>query len=461
MEPYRIAFLPLARTTFDIPLAEEVTRQAHQALRSAGFDLYEAGKLITDLDTAQTIGRELSAEPVDLALVFQATFADSTMVTTLAEAIDAPLFLWAIPEAFSGGRLRLNSLCGINLAGHALTLRNRDYAYAYAPSKDPETIGQIRSLAAAGRLRRQLHSARLGVVGEHPAGMDSCHLDAPLLEARLGVQIRRISLEEVFARARQIPQDRLADVRTALDARLDKLAELDQKPLAGSLSVYQALKEIALQEKLDGLAVRCWPEFFTELSCAACGAMSLLSDGFNGQSPIPCSCEADINGTVTQLILQWLASADAQKEHPAFGTDIVAMDFEKDQIAIWHCGLAPLSMADPTVQPRGGIHSNRRVPLVMEFPLKPGQVTIARLSQATGELRLVLGLGEMIQSPPPFSGTSGVLRLEIPARQFFDQLLQQGLEHHISLVYGNYLASLAAFANLVNLPVLRLSSLPD
>jgi L-fucose isomerase-like protein len=93
----------------------------------------------------------------------------------------------------------------------------------------------------------------------------------------------------------------------------------------------------------------------------------------------------------------------------------------------------------------------------MEFPLKPGQVTVARLRQATGELRLVLGLGEMIQSPPPFSGTSGVLRLETPARQFFDLLLREGLEHHISLVYGNYLASLAAFANLINLPVLRLS----
>jgi L-fucose isomerase-like protein len=456
MTPYRIAFLPLARTTFDMPLAEEVTRRARPVLESAGFELVEPGRLITDLTMAQKVAVEFTAEPVDLLLVYQATFADSTMVTTLVEAIDAPVFLWAIPEAFSGGRLRLNSLCGINLAGHALTLRNRDYAYAYASPEDPDTIDQIRALAAAGRLRRQLRSARLGVIGEHPAGMDSCHLDEPLLEARLGIKIRRISLDEVFTRARAVPEERLAAVRKALDSRLENLAELDQKPLTGSLGVYQTLKEIAAREKLDGLAVRCWPEFFTELGCAACGAMSMLSDGFDGQAPLPCSCEADINGTVTQLILQWLAGYDNHEQPPAFGTDIVSMDFEEDQIAIWHCGLAPLTMADPSSQPHGGIHSNRRVPLVMEFPLKPGQVTIARLSQATGELRLVLGLGEMIQSPPPFSGTSGVLRLEKPARQFFDQLLREGLEHHISLVYGNYLASLAAFADLMELPTLRL-----
>jgi L-fucose isomerase-like protein len=34
--------------------------------------------------------------------------------------------------------------------------------------------------------------------------------------------------------------------------------------------------------------------------------------------------------------------------------------------------------------------------------------------------------------------------------------MQQGLEHHISLVYGDYLAELQAFARVFSLPVLRL-----
>jgi len=239
-------------------------------------------------------------------------------------------------------------------------------------------------------------------------------------------------------------------VRQMLDQRLDNLAELDQKPLNGTLSVYQTLRGLAEQEKLSGLAVRCWPEFFTDLGCAACGAMSMLSDGLGQHNPIPCSCEADANGTVTQLMLHWLAG------EPSFGTDIVAMDFDQDFISLWHCGLAPLSMANPKYQPHGTLHSNRKVPLVMEFPLKPGLVTIARLNRHQGALRLVLGRGEMLDAPAPFSGTSGLLRLEIPTRQFFDVLMQQGLEHHISLVYGDYLAELQAFARLAALPVLQL-----
>ena len=142
----------------------------------------------------------------------------------------------------------------------------------------------------------------------------------------------------------------------------------------------------------------------------------MLSDGFGDATPLPCSCEADINGTVIQLILQLLS------ETPAFGTDMVGVDVDRDRIALWHCGLAPLSMADPAVQPQGGIHSNRRLPLVMDFPLKPGAVTVARLSQATGKLRLVLGKGEMLAEAKPFSGTAGTLKLACPAQDFLDQL---------------------------------------
>jgi L-fucose isomerase-like protein len=38
----------------------------------------------------------------------------------------------------------------------------------------------------------------------------------------------------------------------------------------------------------------------------------------------------------------------------------------------------------------------------MEFPLKPGRVTMARLSEASGEYRLVVGGGEMIRAPLSF-----------------------------------------------------------
>jgi L-fucose isomerase-like protein len=175
--------------------------------------------------------------------------------------------------------------------------------------------------------------------------------------------------------------------------------------------------------------------------------MSMLSDAM-----IPCSCEADVNGTITQLILQWLSGGQA------FGTDLVGVDVDRDEAVLWHCGLAPLSMADPTVQPRGTVHSNRKLPLLMEFPLKPGRVTLARLTQSgSGAYRLVIGRGEMLRAPMSFTGTSGVLRFDRPARDVLDTIMREGLDHHMSLTYGDYADELLALAGMLELPVLRLT----
>lgn len=450
MKPLRIAFVPFLRTTFDVELAKEMIDAVRAQLIAAGFELALAIDPISDQETAGHIAKDLHGGGYDLLLILQATFADSTMVTTLAEGASAPIFLWALPEPWSGGRLRLNSLCGINLAAHALTLRGIKYGYGYGSPDDQSVIEGIRSLAQVGALLRKLGSTTFGVVGEHPDGMDSCHLDKATLKEKFGVTIESIPLEAVFTRTRMITDEKIIGIRQGLEDKLANLGDLDPQAVNGTLKVYAAMTALASEKGVQGLAVRCWPEFFTELGCAACGAMSMLSDGFNQQLAIPCSCEADINGTLTQFILQTLSGK------PAFGTDIVGVDKAADQIALWHCGLAPLSMADPDEQPRATIHSNRQLPLLMDFTLKPGKVTIARISRAAGDLQLVVGEGEMVKKPKPFSGTAGTLRLDITARSFLDVLIHKGLEHHVSMTYGHYAHPLSIFGDWIDLPVVML-----
>jgi L-fucose isomerase-like protein len=281
-------------------------------------------------------------------------------------------------------------------------------------------------------------------VGENPDGLDSCNVNEEGLIQHLGLEVVQVGLTEIFEAARQADPEQVGTLEQALMRELDGLRELDQTAVHRTLGSFLALRQLADEEELAGLAVRCWPEFFTELGCAACGAMSILSNELT-----PCSCEADVNGTVTQLMLQWLSG------EAAFGTDVVSFDLEEDVAVVWHCGLAPLSMADPAVRPRATIHSNRKLPLLMEFPLRPGRVTIGRLSEATGRYRLVVGSGEMVRAPMSFTGTSGVLRFDQPAANVLDTFLHEGLEHHISLTYGDHVPALLALANMLGLPVLR------
>ncbi len=440
----RLTLVPIARPTFDTNLAEQITAQVRSQLKQAGLVPTGPETLISSLDEVREVGQTLADNPPDLLLVLQTTFADSTLVLELAQT-DAPLLLWAVPEARTGGRLHLNSLCGINLAGHALARTGYPYDYIYAAPDDPAVLEQVWTIGRAGRARRLLRRARIGRVGEHPAGFDTCRFEPAALKRYFGLDVVQIDLEQVFQQVRVTEPQQIEPVAHSLGQTLGNLSQLDQTAMRRTLGSYLTLRQFAEQEGLDGLAVRCWPEFFTELGCAACGAMSMLSDEYT-----PCSCEADVNGTITQLMLQWVSG------EPAFGSDLVSVDVAEDVAVLWHCGLAPLSMADPSVQPRGTIHSNRELPLLMEFTLKPGRVTVARLSEATGSYRLVVGGAEMLQSPPSFSGTSGVLRFDRPAAEVLDTILSEGLEHHLSITYGDYVPALLALAKMLNIPVLHL-----
>ena len=453
--PHKIALISIARPTFDVPLAQSVADTVVAQLTGAGFAVVGTGaELLMDAGGAERAITALAGAEFDLLILMQASFADSSMAVQIASSVrerGLPTLLWAVPEERDGGRLRLNSLCGINLAGHAFKQYGLSYDYLLTPAADPAALDKVGLLARAGHARRILRTARIGLVGEHPAGFDTCAYDPADLDRLFGAEVVSLSLTDTLDLARSTPDAPRDAFLDRVGGYADNLAEMDQTALRGTAGVYAALSGQVADQQLSGVAVRCWPEFFTELGCAACGAMSMLNE-----DQVPASCEADVNGTLTLVMLQ------AISDSPAFITDLVSIDAESDTGVLWHCGLAPVSMADPATPIKATVHSNRKLPLLFEFPLKPGRVTIARLhhfpepSGQTG-YRLVIGGGEMVQAPRAFGGTNGVVRFDRPAVEVFDTVMREGLEHHFCIVYGDFRQELALFAQLSGLSVLELT----
>jgi L-fucose isomerase-like protein len=154
-------------------------------------------------------------------------------------------------------------------------------------------------------------------------------------------------------------------------------------------------------------------------------------------------------GTITQLILQTLSSS------PALGADLVGFDLDENTAAIWHCGMAPESMANPKYPVEATTHSNRGLPLLMQFPFKPGRITLARLTQADEQIKLIVGMGKMLDRPRPFTGTCGVFQFENSASQVLDTIISIGMEHHISFTYGDYRTELEMIAKLLGLATIH------
>jgi hypothetical protein len=463
----RIGVLPVARPTFDVPFAEETAAAAFAALDRAGHAVVGRRELLFDAAAAETALETLKGEALDLLLILQATFTDASMTVRIAEEARALLAIWAFPEPRTGGRLRLNAFCGLNLAAHALGRADLPLRWLYA-APDAATIGtDLHDLIggeadeavfgngaapteadarAARTALAGLKGARIGLVGEHPAGFDTCRYEPESLRRLAGVEVERIALPTLFDRAAAVPTDRVADARASLDRGMTGLDTVDRTQLDRSLSIYRALDGFARDGGLKALAVRCWPEMFTEYGCAACGPM-----GFLNHDGVPSACEADVYGALTALALQELAG------EPAFLADVVDMDGASDTCVVWHCGLAPRSMADPATPPAAAIHSNRRMPLLQEFALKPGRVTVARFSQARNEPKLVLAGAEMLSAPRSFGGTSGVIRFDRPAGEVAAAMMELGLEHHVALVYREVRGPLRAMAAAMGIPVIEIA----
>lgn len=462
----RIGLLPLARATFDVAYAEEQYGGLRRSLAENGHELVGGEALLFDAAATETALSAFRDKKLDLLLVVQVTFTDATMTVKIAEAELAPLAIWAFPEPRAGGRLRLNSFCGLNLAAHALGLGDYDFSWAYAaPDADAaRTIGDIvagRRLAtpvapvaaepaetervAARAVLGRISGRKIGCIGERPDGFYTCDYDPAELDALAKISVEAIALESLFETARAAPSGAVAAAHAEAAATLDDLDTVDAAQLDRSLRLRAALEDFRARGGYAAFAVRCWPEMFTVYGGAVCGPAGMM-----GERRVPCACEADVHGALTNLILQEMTDA------AAFLVDLVDLDRADGAGVVWHCGQAPVSMRDPEVAPRSAIHSNRKMPLLFEFPLKPGRVTLARISRARGQTKMVIVGGEMIRRPLAFSGTSGVLRFDAPVAAVEAAIVGCGLEHHLSLVYGDHRDRLEALAAEMGLPVLSI-----
>ena len=458
--------VPLARTTFDMAFAEQMKDRAFAALDAAGISTVGPRQLACDTEAANAALQEIgSAGDIDLLLILQITFTDASMTTQMARDSDAPVAIWGVPEPRIGGRLRLNAYCGINLAAHALGKAGLTYNWLFAdpdreglaqelqglahPYREGEnaTIDVVRSDdAIADQVVRKLKESRVSVIGNHPDGFDTCEYNAAALGELTGITVDRVTLESAFDRARGAPAERAAAHRARAAESLDGIDSVDQEQLDRSFRLLCALEDIASENDADSIAVRCWPETFVDYGCAACGPMAMMN-----QAGVPSACEADVYGSVTTLMLQELAG------EPVWMADLVDVDRSSDTAVLWHCGLAPLSMCDPEAQPEATIHTNRKMPLLHQFPLKPGRVSLARLSQAKNETKLMIAGAEVQRAPMAFTGTSGVIRFDRPVDEVCETIMEEGLEHHFALAYGDHLDTLEQVANRLDIPVLRLA----
>jgi L-fucose isomerase-like protein len=356
----------------------------------------------------------------------------------------------------------MNALCGINLAAYRLRADGRDVRALYL---DPEAVDVRQRVDAAlaapanrpaprplpeptveDRVRADAVRARVagmtvGRVGHHPDGFDPCAAGEDDL-ATLGATLDHVELDAMFDAAHAASEEQLVPLRAIVAGR--GAGAVDAAGVDATLRLHVALRTLVDDRGWSAVATRCWPECFAEMDAAACAAQGMLAE-----SGTPATCEADVLGAVTAVALEAAAG------RRAFVADLV--DAADDgTVAFWHCGQAAPDLAHPDEPIASTVHPNRRRPLLHEFRLRPGRITIARLGHGDGGLRLALGGGEILDAPRPFTGTAAVARPDTPADELVATVLAEGLDHHYGIVHGDVRGVMVAFAEALCIPVVAL-----
>ncbi len=438
----------VARPTFAVEAAQALAKQALAQLQALGWPIVGDATLLMDAQAASAAASTMRVHTPDLLVIFCATFSDASMAVALAEQVNAPVCLWAVREPGPvGDRLWLNSLCGANIASHALQKIGCNVQYIYGNPGEPDLLAPLCAFARAAATRNRLRRSRIGLVGQAPTGFYGCQFDELELAQVIGTSVTQIDLATVFAAAQEAEPAVVEAAIASTAKRSPSLHALDTGAIQRFGAAYAVLRDALRSYQLDGLAVRCWPEFpqnFGLMPCATLGR--LADDGF------VCACEADMHGAVTLLLLQWLSGA------APLLADLVAMDAETNTVSLWHCGNAPACLARDGEEPVLTVHCNRKIGVAGNFAIRPGMATLARLGKGPSGYRLLCAEGTLLDEPTNrFMGNTAYFQPRGKANQLLDTIMHDGWEHHVAIVAGHLQAELTALAQLLKLEIVTIA----
>ena len=133
-----------------------------------------------------------------------------------------------------------------------------------------------------------------------------------------------------------------------------------------------------------------------------------------------------------------------------FLADLSQVNFEKDEALLWHCGVAPCNLWDGRCEiSLDSYHAGGRG-VTAGFVLKEGALSLLRLDSAGRERRLFSREGLALPMEKELKGTYARVKFEGGVKALLEQVIYNGIAHHVSVAYGSYRRPLEIMARIKN-----------
>ncbi|MHB8279334.1 MAG: hypothetical protein ACYDIA_17020 [Candidatus Humimicrobiaceae bacterium] len=404
------------------------------------FELYASDIIITDLKKATEVRRFLEEKQVDFVLLFHPSYIIGDYVFELMK-FNVPFGLWAIEEIRDEGPMPCCSMVNVSQNAGIATNNFKDlprkYKWFFGKIENRFFIDRFEITIKALKAINILKGAKVAQIGKLADGHINHMVDPRLIYKNLKVDVsREYEVEDIISLGEKMSEDL---VNNELDALLKncKVSRVGMDKIKDSVKLFLAIKKISEENDYSAVAFSCWPKLMPLKEMTGCLTNSMLNS-----IGIPAGCEGDILSTISMLVLKTLT------DKPVALMDLAKFDFEDNSLLLWHCGSAPIEMANK----RGCICEKhyfadydekiKNCGPTTDIIFKKGDVSVFRFF-GEGD-KFYYFTGEFFnESKKSFSGSRGwVNELKffnepVSSLDLANTFLMNGLPHHYPMVLQN------------------------
>lgn len=311
-----------------------------------------------DEQSARTAVRGLMDPKPDLLLCIALRGMSARALEAAGEALRVPCLLWPVQ-----GRFALPSSA---LAAGALRASGLPVELIYAPPDNETALRRAHVVLRAATAWTRLRHGRIGVLGELFSNLVSCRYDAGAMARRLGVTLVPMSFPEVQGEMERVGAAEVSRFRAGI-SDMKAGGALETLPLEQGIRLHLALKKIATEKGIDGIAAECWSGMRKELGLNPC--LGFVEDSY------ALACEGDVQLCAAFLALRGLTGAYG------YVGDLYDVDMD-GVLTLVHCG-APASLSARRCDVQlcaSGVAAERGFQTVVCRPnIAPGPATVLRL----------------------------------------------------------------------------------
>ncbi len=418
---------------------EENRKKLEEMGPRLGFEVVHYSRPVMSLEAARNVRSDMRQKGIDFLLLFHPAYIIGDYIYELMK-LGTPVGLWAIEEPRDEGPMPLASF--VNLcqnAGIAKTMFKDDpveFKWFFGAIDSPFFYNRFEITIRSLRAVKNLKDSRVAQIGKLADGHINHTVDFRDIYAHLGVDVSRdYEIEDIMKLGEKIPQEDVLNELAKLEETCSR-SRIGKDKVELAVRHFLAVKKLATDEEYAGIAYSCWPKLMPLLGMSGCLTNALLNN-----IGIPGGCEADVLGTVSMLLLQYLT------DEPTVLMDLPKFDTADQTLMLWHCGTSPFAMAD-----KNGVLLERHYFAdysddpglqdcgpITDVTFRPSEITVFRLSREADHFYYFTGK-TLEGGKKTFNGSRGwvgdlkLYRKPIPVLDLMNTIIMQAYAHHYPMV---------------------------